>query len=54
MIKQLHAIVEPRIMKIRHLDKRIRVLHKKIVQEHQELLKDLNPIPQKDKKQDKK
>lgn len=54
MIKQLHAIVEPRIMKIRHLDKRIRVLHKKIVKEHEALINDINPIPKKDKNGDKK
>jgi hypothetical protein len=48
MFKQLNAIIEPRVMKIRHLDKRIRVLHKRIVKEHQEMLKELNPLPKKD------
>lgn len=54
MFKQLRAtidnVIEPRMLKIRHIDKRIRVLHNLLVKEHQEMLKDLNPLPKKEAK----
>lgn len=48
IVKSVNATIEPRMLKIRHLDKRIRVLHKQIIKEHEEMLKELNPLPKKD------
>jgi hypothetical protein len=42
-VKSINATVEPRIIKINYLDRKIRVLHKRIVREHQEMIKELLP-----------